>query len=265
MWEKPARQRLSQNRLHLQHGPIDLVLKAWGDPASVATAEAAAWSRFQSILGELVAELPALRCPIVHDAPVESVSGRRMKAACEPFAPAFITPMAAVAGAVADDILCAMTSAARLAKAFVNDGGDIAVHLSPPHTLSLGVAGHYEADRHHPSSGLLRLEAGDGVGGVATSGADAAATMIANAVDCDDPGIVRKPASALDPDSDLGDRLVTVSVPVLAPGQRVAALQRGLAAAQAYRERGLIIDAALTLQGETCLLGSHITLEGRAA
>ena len=50
-----------------------------------------------------------------------------MVEACRPFAEVFVTPMAAVAGAVADELLAEMTAAAELERAFVNDGGDIAV------------------------------------------------------------------------------------------------------------------------------------------
>ena len=54
-----------------------------------------------------------------------------MHAAVAPFAEeSFITPMAAVAGAVADEILQAMRRAAPLARAYVNNGGDIALHLA---------------------------------------------------------------------------------------------------------------------------------------
>jgi hypothetical protein len=288
MWAPPIRQRLSADRLHFQHGPIDLVLRAWGDAGAVWEAEEAAWWRFQQVLDELATELKELRQPLVRPRRFLYSTAQRMAAACMPFAPAFITPMAAVAGAVADEVLAAMTGVARLDKAYVNDGGDVAVHVAAWQSLSLAVAGHYEADRRNPFSGRLTLNASDGVGGVATSGArgrsfslgvadsvtvlarnaaeaDAAATMIANAVDCDDAGIIRQPAEALDPDSDLGQLLVTVSVPPLGPDQIETALQRGLEAARSFRERGLIIDAALTLQGETRVLGSHITITGRAA
>ena len=81
--------------------------------------------------------------------------------------------------------------------------------------------------------------------------ADVAATLIANAVDIDRPSIVRQPASALDPDSDLGDRLVTVSVGDLPRGDVLAALEKGRHRASDYLARGLIVDAALMLQGET--------------
>jgi ApbE superfamily uncharacterized protein (UPF0280 family) len=86
--------------------------------------------------------------------------------------------------------------------------------------------------------------------------ADAAATLIGNAVDCDHPAIGRRPAVELDADSDLGERLVTVSVGPLPRATRDAALAAGLARARDYRARGLIADAALTLQGETVTL-SH--------
>jgi ApbE superfamily uncharacterized protein (UPF0280 family) len=273
MWAPAIRQRLSADRLHFQHGPIDLVLRAWGEASAMREAEEAAWWRFQQVLGELAEELRELRQPAERRRWFLYPTACRMQAACLPFAPDFITPM---------------TGVARLDKAYVNDGGDVAVHLARWQSLSLAVAGHYEADRRNPLSGSLTLQASDGVGGVATSGArgrsfslgvadavtvlarsaaeaDAAATMIANAVDCEDARIIRRPAASLDPDSDLGERLVTVSVPPLGPDQIDAALQHGLDAAAAARARNLIIDAALTLQGETRVLGSHIAITGRAA
>jgi hypothetical protein len=138
-------------------------------------------------------------------------------------------------------------------------------------------------------NGRVCILHGDGVGGIATSGArgrsfslgiadsvtvlaasaataDAAATLVANAVDVDHPAILRRPASELDPDSDLGDRLVTVSVGELPRGVVLAALEAGRKRAADYLARGLIVDAALTLQGETVGLfaGNALTL-GRNA
>ena len=152
-----------------------------------------------------------------------------------PFADLFVTPMAAVAGAVADELLAHMTAAAPLDRAFVNDGGDIAVLVSDGHALEIGVAGEFSRGDVPVLNGRLRLDANSGIGGIATSGArgrsfslgiansvtalardaataDVAATLIANAVDIDSPAIERRPARDLDPDSDLGDRLVTVAV-----------------------------------------------------
>ncbi len=267
--QPPVIQRLTNDRLHLSHGPIDVVLRAWGDAQAVRAAESAAIDAFPQILPGLAAELPQLRRPMAESPRVSHAVALRMVAACAPFAPVFVTPMAAVAGAVADALLAEMLRAAPLARAYVNDGGDIAVHVAPGESLAIGLA----AD---PSllalDGALRVTADVGIGGVATSGrhgrsfslgiadavtvlardaatADVAATLIANAVDVDSAVITRAPAESLDPDSDLGARLVTVAVGALSPDDAMAALDAGLARARAYVASGLILGAALRLGG----------------
>ncbi len=276
--EAPAVQALSGDRLHLQHGPIDVVLRAWGAPSAVAEAYEAVAERFRTVLSELVAELPELRKPMSERPRVEGAVAGRMIAACRPYR-VFVTPMAAVAGAVADELLAAMTDAAPLDKAFVNDGGDIAVHLTEGETFSVAVAADFARGPIPGLNGSVTLRAGDGIGGIATSGrqgrslslgiadsvtvlardaaaADAAATLVANAVDLPDhPSVRRVPASTLDPDSDLGDRLVTVEVGPLSREEIATALEGGRARAESFRVGGLIRDAALTLRGETVALG----------
>jgi ApbE superfamily uncharacterized protein (UPF0280 family) len=207
-----------------------------------------------------------------------------MAAACRPFADVFVTPMAAVAGAVADELMAVMLEAAPLERAYVNDGGDIAVHCGPGAALDIGVAGGFGRGPVPRLNGSVRIGHGDGIGGIATSGArgrsfslgiadsatvlaadaataDAAATLIANAVDIDHPAVLRRPASALDPDSDLGDRLVTVSVGELPRSAVLAALEAGRERAADYRARGLIVDAVLMLQGETATLSLDIVAD----
>lgn len=273
-------QTLTGGRLHFSDGPIDVVLKAFGDPDAVAAAHAAACRRFGTILVELVAELGLLRAPVGSGPRPGSPVGRRMHAACLPFADVFVTPMAAVAGAVADELMAAMTAAAPLARAYVNDGGDIALHCSDGEMLDVGVAGGFGDGPVPDLNGAVRIRGGDGIGGVATSGArgrsfslgiadsvtvlaadaataDVAATLIGNAVDLDHPAIRRAPASSLDPDSDLGARPVVVAV---APLDRVAvakALDAGRSRALEYARRRLIAGAALTLQGETLVVGGR--------
>ena len=128
------------SRLHLQHGPIDLIIEAWGDAADVADAYRRAWVRFQPLLDELVEELPSLRRPLDDELPgPASPVGRRMAAAVRPFGDRFITPMAAVAGAVADEICAAMVAGGDLRRVYVNDGGDIALHLSPGESFDVGL------------------------------------------------------------------------------------------------------------------------------
>jgi ApbE superfamily uncharacterized protein (UPF0280 family) len=259
-------------RLHLHHGPIDIVAQAFGDAVSCRHAYRQAAERFRTILTELVAELPLLRRPMVDDGiPVQGLVARRMTAAVWPHRKTFITPMAAVAGAVADEVLAAMVQGCRLERAYVNNGGDIAWHLAPGQRLRAGIV----ANQDRPAiDATALLDHAMPVRGMATSGwrgrscslgiadavtvlagsaaaADAAATLVANAVDCAHPAIARTPANRLHDDTDLGDLPVTVAVGPL-PGALVAqALERGAACAQAMRKAGLIFAANLALQGQS--------------
>ena len=261
-----AAARLADGRLHLQHGPIDLIIEAFGAVEEVERAYAQAAQRFGDILPTLVGELPLLRRPLGDAYPLmQGPVARRMAEATWPHRAVYITPMAAVAGAVADEMLQALIRGRALDKAYVNDGGDIAIHLAACHELRAGIFAQ--------GLGVASLTAARPVRGIATSGrggrsfslgiadsatvlaataaaADAAATLIANAVTVDHPAIERRPARDLDPDSDLGDLPVTVAVGAL-PFEIVAeALDRGAAEARRLRRCGLIDSAALSLQGE---------------
>ncbi|MCR4265490.1 UPF0280 family protein [Nitratireductor sp. ZSWI3] len=262
-------------RLHLNHGPIDLIVEAYGPDDERRAAYRQAVARFRTILEELVAELPALRSPVdTRPHAFRGSTARRMERAVRPHFPLFVTPMAAVAGSVADEVLAAMVEGRALDRAYVNNGGDIALHLAPGQTIAAAVAGTGNgfADRltfgaAHPVRGIATsgwrgrshsLGIADAVTVLAASAAaaDAAATLIANAVDL--PGhaaIDRVPARQLAPDSDLGDRLVTRGVGALSAVEVAAALDNGLCAAEAMRQRGLIEAAALFLQGESRLCG----------
>lgn len=249
----------------MNHGPIDLICEAWGEEDAVAAGYQRAVQRFGLVLPELVAELPALRAE--HQALTGGLA-RKMAAAVAPFRPAFITPMAAVAGAVAEEILAELAGPG-VRRAYVNNGGDIALHLGPGEALVCAMA----------QGGAVRIADSMPVRGIATSGwrgrswslgiadavtvlartaamADAAATMIANAVDLPGHGgIQRRPAVEMQAESDLGARLVTVGVGPLAPVEVDRALQAGLAAARAFAGRGLIEGAALFLQGSVMTHG----------
>lgn len=266
-------------RLHLNHGPIDLVVEAFGDEAEKRGAYARAIALFEHVLEELVSELPKLRLPASYGSPRRFTGpvAQRMEAAVQPFSETFITPMAAVAGAVADEILGAMVEGGRLERAYVNNGGDIALHVAPGHSLTLAIAGtgHGMRDRvtiDHaiPARGVATsgwrgrshsIGIADAVTVLAASAAqaDAAATMIANAVDL--PGhhaVHRSPAYALSPDSDLGDRLVTISVGRLDTEEIRTALSGGLSVARDCIRRGHIVGAALFLGGSVMVAGAGL-------
>ncbi|MFZ9679567.1 MAG: UPF0280 family protein [Quisquiliibacterium sp.] len=272
------RMELAPGRWHFQHGPIDLIIEALGRADAVAAAFERAWLRFGSVLTELVAELPLLRRPVGAGAcPPQGVVARRMWDACLPFQPVFITPMAAVAGSVAQEIVSAFERDG-VDRAFVNNGGDIALWLAPGARIRVAVCRLDQPAAFAGSQGLgqehLEIDASSRVRGIATSGwrgrsfslgiadsvtvtaasaaqADVAATMIGNAVNCEDPGIERQPASSLQDASDLGELLVTTRVGPLSPSLVEQALGRGEALARRLLDQGLIISALLALQGQS--------------
>ena len=273
------RRPLADGRWHFQHGPIEIVIGADGEPAALAQAHQAAWERFAPLLGELVAELPRLREPVGEACPLQGGVARRMWLACHPHRRPFITPMAAVAGAVAQELIgCYERPGIR--RAWVNNGGDIALHLAPGNSLVVGLyADLSRLDAHQLQHGLAidgraRIDHDLPVRGIATSGwrgrsfslgiadsvtvfartaaeADAAATVIANAVTVDDPRIVRQPASSLKDDTDLGELPVTVAVPLLSRAAVGQALAAGRATAVALQQVGRIVSCLLVCQGQS--------------
>ncbi len=297
---------LGDGRLHLQHGPIDLVIGADGTPAAVNAAFLAAQHRFATILEELVDELPVLRAPMqAASPPPHGVVARRMWQAARCHTGRYkgknyLTAMAAVAGAVADEVLAAMSDragceCAELDRAYVNNGGDIALYLKARspflQKFDIGICADPDivfsrfsdaAARHHgqpqksparPFAGTITIYANDRVGGVATSGwkgrshslgvadfvtilapdaaaADVAATLIANAVNVDNSAAIkRQPAHQLAPDSDLGRRLVTLSVAPLPVDDIMTALKAGARMAQKMIASGNIYAAYGVVQG----------------
>ncbi len=268
---------LPDGRLHLQHGPIDLLCRAWGTPDAVRAATTAAANVFPTLLPALCAQRDLLRRTTASraSAATHPVS-LAMVQAVAPYAATGVTPMAAVAGAIADHVLQAMRAAAPLDRAFVNNGGDIAFHLVPGQSLRCALV----TDLVHPTlDGAFLLTAGSPTRGIATSGrackgrggrsfsfgiadsvtilartaaiADAAATVVANAVDLPGhPAITRRPACAIDPDSDLGPRRVTWDVAHLSGPEIHRALDAGRRVADGLVHIGLIHGAVLALRGQ---------------
>lgn len=279
-----SRARFPDGRLHFQHGPIDVVIGADGDARALCAAHAAAWQRFEGVLDELVAELPLLRQRVDGTCRLRGPIARRMWHACLPLSDVFITPMAAVAGAVAQELV-ACYEGEGIDRAWVNDGGDIAWHLARGRSLRLGLFadlarldaaeiergvrtdGHLDVTHEMPARGVatsgwrgrsLSRGIADSVTVLARSAAeaDAAATIVANAVDVADPRIVRRPACEVQDDSDLGELAVTVDVAPLDAGTIDRALGAGLRCATRLRDAGLIWACTLVCQGRAAHVGA---------
>ncbi len=269
-------------RLSLRHGPIDLIVCAEGIEAEVRQAYRQAAGAFEMVLTDLVGELDVLRTPVTPAgaAPNGSIAGA-MHHASIAHCPHFITPMAAVAGAIADHILAHALRGRELERASVNNGGDIALFMGPGQFFNIAICSNPHTGT---IAGSVNLGSDDNVCGVATSGwrgrshslgiadavtvlaidaaaADVAATLIANAVNIDDSRqIKRSPASKLSPDTDLGDRAVTVDVGDLSDMDISLALERGERVADEMLHRGIIRGAFLNLCDETRVVGAHACL-----
>ncbi len=173
---------------------------------------------------------------------------------------------------MADHVLAAMLKNRHLQRVSVNNGGDIALYLAPGSGYRIGICARPDSEVHDD---IITLTSADEVGGIATSGwrgrshslgvadavtvlartaamADAAATVIANAIDVPhSPRIQRQPACALNPDSDLGGRLVTVDVSCLTSIECSIALAAGRRLAEQMCRENLIDSAYLKLQGRS--------------
>jgi ApbE superfamily uncharacterized protein (UPF0280 family) len=265
-------------RLHLSHGPIDVVLKACvpmpfaqpRPPAGASGNPAGAVRR------------SPCRTPMTSpraDGPV----ARRMLAAWS-FADVFVAPMAG--GRRWPTSCWQHDAAASLGASSSATRGDIAVLVAPDQTRQRRRR-RVLRGATPLLNGAIRIDATSGIGGIATSGArgrsfslgiadavttlardaataDVAATLVANAVNVDSPAIRRRPARELDPDSDLRDLPVTVSVGPLTSAEIDAALANGEGRALDYRRRGLIVDAALMLAGRSRMLGTTRSSEPAA-
>ncbi|MEP3246546.1 MAG: UPF0280 family protein [Sneathiella sp.] len=283
--EATARLMEDGRRLHLQHGPIDIVAEAFGAADEIEAAYNQGWAAFQSILGTLVQDLGILRRPVMIDEePVLNGISADMWLSARPFADRqFVTPMAAVAGAVADHVKAAMIDGRSLTKLYVNNGGDISLHLKANAVFS----GAIVENQDMPAlDNIFEIRSKDDIGGVATSGwrgrslspgmadavtvlaktaaiADVAATLIAGAVVVKSAAVTQEKAIDLRDDTDLGDMLVTTAVGTLTAAEKHEALEKGFQLARSFEQEGWIKSAYMALQGEAKSLAPEKEQLGR--
>jgi uncharacterized protein len=179
-----------------------------------------------------------------------------------------LTPLAAVAGA-ASDVVADFIFSKGGTRIIVDNGGDIAIRLREGEVARVGVK--TEIDAEQPAY-LISVDSTMGIGGVATSGlggrsftkgiasaatvlskaassADAAATVIGNYTNIEDPNILRSLAEEIYPDSDIAGEWVTTRVGQLSQEKVGEALNRGLSKAYSICQKGLIHGALIALRG----------------
>ena len=177
--------------------------------------------------------------------------------------------MAAVAGTIAD-FVADWLFARNVTRVIIDNGGDIAIRLKVGESARVGLRPviesqeitHYiQLDSKYSSWGVTTSGMGGrsltrGIASAVTvfarksSVADAAATAIANSCFAEDENILQVPAKIIDPQSDLGDTLITVSASGLAGKTVQKALANGLKKATDIQERGLILGALIVVGGK---------------
>lgn len=261
------------NRLFLNHGPIDIVLEAFGKDKPLAYEKAKKY--FSTLLNELVLDMDLLKKEVVPHRNFNNKISQSMQNATEKFYPDFITPMAAVAGSVADNILNVLVKDTKLEKAYVNNGGDVSFYLTENQTVKSSLASIpniiAEIDYKDKSRGIatsgwrgrsFSLGIADSVTVLADNAAmaDAAATMIANSVNIKNhPLIIKKPAKEIYEDSDLKNLMVTVEVGDLKQSEIEDALRNGNEVGKTYLENGLINSALIELHNCFCIVQKEST------
>ncbi len=269
MIDKPLMAKNQYGIWHLRHGPIEIFMQIDAEERVKNQAWDYIQAIFPQILPNLAKDYPIYRHFLTKKLPkTDNIIGQKMINACAPFAKYKITPMAAVAGSVAEFICDDISNKFELSRIFVNNGGDIALFLRENQQFTIAICTNPEIDI---IPAKIQINHQDKINGVATSGwrgrsfslgiadavsvlastasrADAAATIIANHVNIPDKNIVRVPANTLNPDSDLKNMLITQFVPILSENQVQIALERGLKIAQDFKNQGLITDAFLALQ-----------------
>ena len=261
------------NRLFLQHGPINIVLEAFGIDKNLAYRNVKKY--FETILDQLVLDLALLKKEVVLNRKFNNKISQSMQDATERFTPTFITPMAAVAGSIADNILRVLINDTNLEKAYVNNGGDVSFYLNENQTIKSSLAAvpnmiaeikYKDKSRGIATSGWRGKSFSRGIADSVTvlaenaAMADAAATMIGNAVDIyNHPKIKKRPANEIYEDSDLENLLITVEVGNLTKFEIKEALKNGYQTALQYVQKDLINTALIQLSEFFCIVQKNST------
>jgi ApbE superfamily uncharacterized protein (UPF0280 family) len=183
-----------------------------------------------------------------------------------------LTPMAAVAGTIADFVADWLFDR-HVTRVIVDNGGDIAIRLIAGESAGVGLRPDIQS---REITHLIRIDARFPSWGVNTSGlggrsltrgiasavttfaatssvADAAATAIANACFAEHKNIHQAPAKSVDPNTDLGDLPVTVGISDLPQKSVTQALENGFRKATAIQKMGHIHGALIAVGGKFAL------------
>jgi ApbE superfamily uncharacterized protein (UPF0280 family) len=249
-------------------GPMRLIIRAWNEnqPQLKLARRAAEKSilcleriaRYRTVLSQPFPEIKAL--------PNETLA-REMIGSVGAVGDADLTPLAAVAGTIADAVADWLFDQG-MPRVIVDNGGDIAVRLADGETATVGIRPTISSPL---ISHVIELDSGSSNWGVTTSGvggrsftrgiasavtvlaakasmADAAATAVANACFVEDDNIVRLPAETIEPNTDITGLDVTAQVGPLSAAKVSAALKAAQRKTEYLTQKGVIIGAFIAFE-----------------
>jgi len=260
---------LDGGRILAEYGPMRLVISAWVGKlpqrnlcVSAAREAFACFERVAAFKHELSRHLSQ------NPVPLSDPLARQMLESVRAVGDRDLTPLAAVAGTLADAVADFLFDRG-MTRVVVNNGGDVAVRLIGDEHVNVGIG---SGPSHGPVSTTIVLDSSLSSWGIATSGlggrsftrgvasavtilagtasqADAAATSVANASLVDDEEVVQEPAENIDPNTDMAGIPVTVRVGPLSEEKKETAVSRALEKAHLLAHRGLILGALVEVQG----------------
>jgi len=262
-------QTLPDGSVLVDYGPMQMVIRAYEDGKPLVTLAQEGAHLALGVLEDLAGFLPVIKKK-AQGLEVEKEFPdvvRRMVEATQRMEEPDLTPLAAVAGA-ASDVVADFIFDQGGSKTIVDNGGDIAIRLRGDEVAKVGVKTDIHSTR---PSYMISIDSTMGIGGVTTSGlggrsftkgiasaatvlsksaalADAAATVIGNFTNVDDPKIRRSLAEGIYPDTDIAGAWVTTEIGRLSPEKIEEALKHGLSKAYSICERRLIKGALIAVK-----------------
>jgi len=260
---------IDEESVLVECGPMRLVIRAWNKTQpQISPARRAAEASILYL--ERIARCRPLLSrpwPQIKDLCDDELA-QRMVTSVKTIGDGDLTPMAAVAGTIADAVADWLFERG-LTRVIVDNGGDIAVRLAEGEKITVGVRPHVASPL---ISHVIRLDSSRSAWGVTTSGmggrsftrgiasavtvladnaslADAAATAVANSCFVADKGILQLPAEKIDPNSDLRSTLITAEVGRLSSEKILAAINNARQKADEFSQKGIIVGAFIALAG----------------
>ena len=265
---------IKDGKLFIENGPTNIIAEAFSiEKKAIYNLICEYSSKF---LKDISQEIETLKKPTSEKNKFKSEIANTMFNSTKLFLPNFITPMASVAGSISELLLLKVLEKFNVDKIYINNGGDISLYISKNEKFNFSIGGE--------TSFIVEYANIKGLGGIATSGwkgrsfsmgiadsvtviankasvADSAATLICNKIDLKNSNKVKKiNANNLYEDTDLKNKLITVSVENLTEYEIKEAIIKGKIISEHFISKKIIKSVIINLQNNILILGNKFKI-----